>query len=896
MTIRNLDSLFNAGSVALVGASKTPGSLGAVLAHNLFNSGFAGPIMPVNPRHEAVEGVLTYPDAEALPLVPDLAVIATPPATVPGLIAAFAERGTKAAVVITAGFGAHDRDGPALRQAMLDAARPHTMRIVGPNCLGVMVPGIGLNASFAHRASRKGPLAIVAQSGAVLASVLGWAAPRGIGFSHFVSLGDMSDVDFGDMLDYLATAPGVRAVLLYIEAVTQARKFMSAARRAARIKPVIVVKAGRHEASARAAASHTGALAGLDAAYDAAFRRAGMLRVFHTGELFDAVETLAMARPVGGDRLAILTNGGGFGVLAADALMDEGGRLADLASETVERLNAVLPPTWSHANPVDIIGDAPGARYADALSALLEDPEADAILTINCPTAIASGIEAARAVVDTVGDRPRCVLTSWVGDEDVREARQLFAERRLPSYDTPDRAVRAFMHMVNYRRNQESLAETPPSVPEEFAPDTEAARRVVDAALSDGREWLTEPEAKSVMAAYALQVVPTHVAPDPDEAARIAARLATPVALKILSRDITHKSDVAGVVLDLRAPAAVREAAEGMLDRVRNMRPDARLDGFIVQPMVLRPGAFELIVGVLEDRLFGPLVLFGHGGTGVEVIGDSALALPPLNMTLARQTIARTRIHRLLKGYRDRPPVALDDIALTLIKISQLVIDLAEIVELDINPLLADEFGTIALDARVRVRTAAGPPVARLAIRPYPKELEETVRLADGATLLLRPVRPEDEPAFQALFSHLSADAVRFRFFGPMKVLTHPFAARMTQIDYDREMALVLTEQGTPGIAPVHGVVHIAADPDGERAEYAIMVRTDMTGRGMGSVLMDRIVAYAKTRGLKELFGEVLATNAPMLKLCDRSGFTRHRTPEDAGIVEVRLSLEDRAA
>ena len=891
MSIRNLPYLFEAGSVALVGAGKEPGSLGAVLARNLFNGGFDGPVLPVNPRHAAIEGVLAYPDAAALPVAPDLAVIATPPRTVPGLIGAFAERGTKAAVVITAGLGSHDAGGPALRQAMLDAAKPHTMRIVGPNCLGVMVPGIGLNASFAHRAPRTGRLAIVAQSGAVLASVLDWAGTRGIGFSHVVSLGDMCDVDFGDMLDYLATEAEVRAVLLYIEAVTHARKFMSAARAAARIKPVIVVKAGRHAAGARAAASHTGALAGLDAAYDAAFRRAGMLRVVDTGELFDAVETLAMARPPPGDRLAIVTNGGGFGVLATDALMDEGGRLAELAPATVERLDTVLPPTWSRANPVDIIGDAPGSRYADALDALLEEPGADAVLVLNCPTAIASSTEAARAVVRAVGDSRKCVLTSWLGDEGAREARRLFAEHGLPGYDTPDRAVRAFMHMVSYRRNQESLAETPPSIPEDFTPDTESARRAIETALADDREWLTEAEAKNVLTAYAIPVVPTHVARDADEAARVAARLATPVALKILSPDIVHKSDVGGVALDLRAPAAVRHAAEAMTERVRATRPEARLDGFTVQPMVERPGAFELIVGVVEDRQFGPLVLFGPGGAATELIADSALALPPLNMHLARQAIARTRIHRLLRGYRDHPAAALDDVALTLIKVSQIVVDLGEVVELDINPLLADEFGVMALDARVRVRRTTEPAATRLAIRPYPKELEENIHRPDGTVLLLRPVRPEDEPAFQELFTHLSADAVRLRFFGPKKALTHPFAARMTQIDYDREMALVLAEPGTPGKAAVHGAVHIAADSDGVRAEYAIMVRSDMAGRGLGSLLMERIIACGKARGLKEIFGEVLRTNARMLRLCDRFGFARGPNPDDPGVMEVRLAL-----
>ena len=892
MTIRNLDYLFKPRSIALIGASKRPKSVGAVLAHNLFNSGFDGPIMPVNPKHKAIEGVLTYADAESLPVPADLAVIATPPETVPGLIGAFAEHGTRAAVVITAGFGNDgNADDRSLRQAMLDAARPYTLRIVGPNCLGVMVPGAGLNASFAHIQPKRGNLAFIAQSGAVVTSVLDWATARGIGFSHFVSLGDTSDVDFGDMLDYLAGQIDVRGILLYIEAIKDARQFMSAARAAARIKPVIVIKSGRHPAAARAAASHTGALAGQDAVYDAAFRRAGMLRVHDIGGLFGAVETMAQGQAPSGDRIAVLTNGGGVGVMAVDALMDYGGRLAELSEETIAALDAVLPPTWSRGNPVDIIGDAPPERYGTSLEILLKDKGTNAVLVLNCPTAIAAGEEAARAVIDTIAGKKRCVLTSWLGENAAAGARRMFAEQRIPTYFTPERAIRAFVDMVNYGRNQEALTETPPSVPEDFAPDTSAARAVIENALDDGREWLDEPEAKAVLDAYGIPTEPTHSAADPQAAAAVAARLNGRVVLKILSPDVLHKSDLGGVALDLGTPTAVRDAADAMLERVRTTMPEARIDGFTVQSMVERPGAFELICGVIEDSQFGPVILFGHGGTAAEIIEDTALALPPLNMHLAHQTIARTRVHALLQGFRGRPPIALDDVALTLIKISQLVIDFGEVVELDINPLLADETGVMALDARIRVRQTAEHPARRLAIRPYPKDLEETLSLPGGRTLLVRPIRPEDEPALQELFSRLSPEAIRMRFFAPKTTLSHQLAARLTQIDYDREMALVLAEQGIPGKSPIYGVVRVIADPDGEKAEYAVTVRSDMAGMGLGPLLMQRIIDYGRTHGIKEIFGEVLRENKPMLRVCERLGFARKINRDEPGVVEVKLTL-----
>jgi acetyltransferase len=895
MTIRNLNYLLKPNSVALVGASKKPSSVGAVVARNLFKSGFDGPVMPVHPKHQAVEGVLTYPDIASLPVAPDLAVISTPPESVPGIVSEVAKRGARAVVIISAGFSElGDGRGAALEQAVLDAAKPSLVRVVGPNCLGLIVPGIGLNASFAHIAPRPGGLAFVTQSGAIVTSVIDWAQPRGIGFSHLVSLGDMCDVDFGDMLDYLANDPATKAILLYIEAVTDARKFMSAGRAAARMKPVIVVKAGRRSEGARAAASHTGAMAGSDAVYDAAFRRAGMLRVYSLEELFAAVETLAVAVRPEGNRLAILTNGGGMGVMATDALVEASGRLASLSTTTTTRLDAALPPTWSHGNPVDIVGDAPGSRYEAALQALLDDEGVDGVLVLNCPVAVASGVEAAQAVIDTVGNRKKAtVLTSWVGDKTAAQARRMFVKNNIPTYDTPTQAVGAFMHMVNYRRNQDMLMETPPSIPEDFQPDVDRARHIVSSVIAAGRNWLTEPEAKDVLAAYGVPAVATHTATTPEEAAALASEIGGPVALKILSPTITHKTDVGGVILDLVGPSAVRDAAEAMLERVRKERPEAVIDGLSVQPMFHRPGAFELIIGVTSDQQFGPIILFGQGGTAVELIDDKALTLPPLNMHLACEVMSRTRIWRLLRGFRGQPAAKLEAIALTLVKISQLIVDLDDVVEVDINPLLADEYGVIALDARMKVGGASQPAAARLAIRPYPKELEERIEIADGRTLLLRPVVPEDEPSLQAGFAKLTPEEVHLRFFVSMKTLGHVQAARFTQIDYDREMALILTEPGIPGKTEIFGVVRITADPDNERAEYAVIVRGDMTGMGLGILLMHRIIDYARKRGINEIFGDVLRENTTMLKLCDFLGFTQSVLPDDMGIIRVSLKLQE---
>ncbi|WP_280538947.1 bifunctional acetate--CoA ligase family protein/GNAT family N-acetyltransferase [Chromohalobacter sp. 11-W] len=888
MSIRNLDALFAPATIALVGASNRPGSVGTVLARNLLEAGFAGPILTVNPHERAIRSTLNYHSIAELPLAPDLAIIATPAESVPGLIRELGERGCRAAVVISAGFGEGARpEGMALKQAMLDAAKPYLMRIVGPNCLGILAPHMGINASFAHLTPAKGDVAFVTQSGAVATSILDWASARGIGFSHVVSLGAMSDVDFGDMLDYLALDPKTRSILLYVEAVTEVRKFLSAARMASRNKPVVVVKTGRSTAGAKAALSHTGALAGADAVYDAAFRRAGMLRVSTLDELFQAAGTLATGIRVKGDRLAILTNGGGIGVLAVDALAAENGHLAELSETTLARLNEALPEAWSHANPVDILGDAPGRRYALALEALLDERGADAILVMNCPAAVADSLDAARAVVETIGMRQAAVLTCWLGEGAPDQARHLFAAQRLPTYETPEQAIRAFSHLFSYRRNQQALMETPPALAEAVALEPAKAEAVIDGVIAAGRSVLTEPEAVAVLAAYDIPTVPAIVARTPEEASQAAQRLGFPVVLKILSPDISHKSDVGGVQLNLASSGAVTQAAEDMLAAVRRAQPEARVEGFNVQPMIRRPGAHELIVGVAEDSLFGPVIVFGQGGTAVEVIGDRVVGLPPLNPLLARDMIASTRVARLLRGYRDRPAADIEAVTATLIKVSQLVSDLTRVVELDINPLLTDASGVIALDARIVVR-AEGDQRKPLAIRPYPQQLEEEIETRAGQRYCLRPIRPEDEGALVEMLRNSTPEDVRMRFFAAIKPFDHAFAARLTQIDYDREMAFVAT---SPGESAIVGVVRLSADPDKEKAEFAIMVRSDKKGTGLGYRLMQRLLAYARETGIRQIFADVLRENHSMRQMAAALGFVTQPAGDTVDTVTLSLDL-----
>jgi acetyltransferase len=886
VSIRHLDQLFDPASVAVIGASQRPGSVGATVWRNLHAGGFKGRVFAVNPKYRKFDGEPVFARVAELPEVPDLAVICTPAAVVPRLIAELGALGTRAAIVLSAGLG------PAEKQAMRDAARPHLLRILGPNCIGMLSPHLGLNASFAHIDALPGELAFVTQSGALMTAMLDWARSRRIGFSHLVSLGEHADVDFGDLLDYLSTDVRTRAILLYIESVEATRKFMSAARGAARNKPVIVVKSGRSAQGQRAAASHTGALAGSDLVYDAAIARAGMLRVDTMQQLFLAAETLTRFGGNLSKRLAVLTNGGGAGVMAADHAARVGVELCELDPATVARLDAQMPANWSRSNPVDIIGDAPAGRYVAALAALNADPDAGAVLFIHAPTAIVPSADIARALVPLASQSPPRVLGCWMGGESVEEARQIFQAAGIAGYETPEEAVRAFSMLTTYRRNQAQLIEAaparPPGVPDT---DTEVVGRLVQQVLDSGRDMLTEPEAKTVLAACGIPVVATQsVGADPAEAARAASAIGFPVVLKILSKDISHKSDVGGVVLDLSGADDVERSAAAMLERVRRLQPAARIEGFAVQAMIRRAHAQELIVGASIDSVFGPVILFGQGGTAVEVLADRAIALPPLNLPLARALIARTRVAKLLAGFRDTPPADGDAICSVLIAVSQLLADIPQIAELDINPLIVNHEGVIALDARIRLDAAAPAGALNFAIRPYPAHLVESL-VWNGRVLMLRPIRPEDEEQHLEFLEQLDPEDVRQRVFYSRRSIERSELARLTQIDYAREMAFIAVAPGADGREQTLGVVRATADPDNHEAEFGIIVRSDIKGQGLGELLMEKLIRTSRDQGTQLLVADVLPENTRMRELARALGFSEEPAQTGQGSCRIRLAL-----
>ena len=896
MSTYRLERIFLPRSIAIVGVSPRQGSLGLTVLQNIVRGGFLGAIHIVSPTHAEIEGFAAVKNIAALPEPPDLVLLTTPPATIPDLVSEAGAKGVAGAVIITAGMG----HGPgSLAEAADQKARQHGIRLIGPNCLGLILPSAKLNASFATRMPSVGNLALISQSGAVAAGIVEWAARRAIGFSAIVSLGDKVDVDFGDCLDFFTSDPATRGILLYVESIKDARKFLSAARAAARVKPIVVIKAGRHAQGAKAAATHTGALAGSDAVYDSAFRRAGLLRVFDLDELFNAAETLAQLRPFTGNRLAILTNGGGIGVLAVDRLIDLGGILAELSPETLERLNGALPATWSKANPVDIIGDANADRYAAALAALLDDPSNDAILAINVPTTLASPTDIARRVIEVVSAKnlqrtsKKPVFAVWVGEDEA--AATAFRSASIPHFATETSALSGFMHLVRYSEAQRLLMETPPSLPEDFSPDVTAGRAAVHGALRDNRSWLDPIEATQLFGAYGIPIASAVSARNHSEAAQAAAPFFAAghaVAVKILSRDIIHKSDVDGVRLNLQSAEAVRKAADEIIARARAAMPEARIAGVTVHPMIVRSRARELIVGIADDPTFGPVILFGHGGIGAEVIDDKALALPPLDLRIAHDLMAQTRVARLLKAYRNMPAANEAEVALVLVKLAQLVADLPEIREIDINPLLADEQGVIALDARVAVAPAAakakGGGHPRFAIRPYPKEWERHLTLRGDTSVFVRPVRPEDEALFRRFFEKVTSADLRLRFFAPIKEFSHAFIARLTQLDYARAMAFVAIDSASGELL---GVVRLHADANHEKGEYAILLRSDLKGQGLGWQLMELMIAYARSDGLRSIEGQVLAENSSMLKMCGEFGFQIKHDSQDSSLRVVKLQL-----
>ena len=897
MSTYHLKKLLLPRSIALVGASPRQGSVGRAIVRNILAAQFKGEFGLVNHHHGTIEGIASVARLSDLPFVPELVVLTAPAPSIAGLVEEAGRIGAAGVLIVTAGLG---HGAGSMAEAAERAAQKSGLRLIGPNCLGIMMPGAALNASFSAHRPALGHLALISQSGAIAAGMVDWAAQRGVGFSGIVSIGDQLDVDIADLLDYFATDGKTRAILLYVEAIKDARKFMSAARAAARVKPVVVVKSGRLAQGARAAATHTGALAGSDAVYDAAFRRAGILRVADLRELFDCAETLGRVESSPGRRLAILTNGGGIGELALDRLAELGGVPADISPEARVKLDAVLPPTWSGSNPVDIIGDADAARYAAALDVLLADPANDAILVMNVQTALAPADAIAAVLTARVGEYrkqrrnlAKPVLAVWVGAE--QKVVDLLSGAGIPNYPTQDDAVLGFMHLVRHREVVATLAQVPPALPREFVPNVAAARRIIEAALADGRQWLDPVEIKALLEAYEIAMVPTFAAADAEQAVGYASKLfaaGATVVLKIMSRDIIHKSDVGGVVLNLTSRDAVRAATAQILARATALRPEARMSGVIVQPMVLRPKARELILGLAFDPTFGTVIVFGRGGTAVEVINDKALALPPLDLQLARDLIERTRVSRLLRGYRDVPAAKPDAVAMVLVKIAQMAADIPEIQELDINPLLADENGVLAVDARVAVgpalRKFRGAGAANFAVRPYPSQWQRHVELKDGLRLFARPIRPEDEPLIHAMLRRVTPQDLRLRFFAPMKEFSHEFIARLTQLDYARAMAFVAIDEATQELA---GVVRLHSDSIYESGEYAILLRSDLKGRGLGWALMQMIIEYAKSEGLKTIAGEVLQENTVMLDMCRSLGFEVRGDPHEHDICNVKLKL-----
>ena len=897
MSTYRLDSIFRPRAVAVVGSQSRPRSVGRAVVENLLASGFSGPIGLVNKHPSPMDGVATVRHLHELPWTPDLVVIATPAATVPQLAAEAAEKGATAVVVLTAAMGS----GPGSPAAQLEAlTREKGLRVLGPNCLGVIAPHARLNASLASRFPKAGDLALISQSGAISGGLVEWSMSQPVGFSAVVSLGDALDVDFADLLDYFATDSRTRAILLYVEAIRDARKFMSAARAAARTKPVVVVKSG-HSGRAQvtpAGSTHTQNLARPNAVYGAAFRRAGLLRVRSLHELFAAARTLGQVRPFHGRRLAILTNGGGVGALSVDHLYEQGGTLATLSDATRDALDRILPVGWSRTNPVDLLTDIDADRYAATIDALLADPGNDALLAVNVPTVLSSSSEAAHAVTRVLSQRPghgtrKPVFTVWLGNDPQAEA--VLDAAQVPRYPNESDAVAGFMHLVRHREVQAALMETPPSLPEDFSPDVALARTLVDSALDAGQTWLDPLATTQLLAAYGIPMAPLWRADDAEDAARIAAPLlaeGATVAVKILSPDIPHKSDVDGVRLNLANANAVREAAAGILQRARERRPEARIEGVLVQPTVLRPKARELIAGIADDPVFGPVIAFGRGGTAVEVINDQAVALPPLDLRLAHELIARTRVSRVLKAYRDVPAADERAVALVLVKLAQLAADIPEIQQLDINPLLADREGVVAVDARIAVARGRalhkGRGHPRFAIFPYPKEWERTIELADGQPALVRPVRPEDDAMFREFFTHVTDEDLRLRFFQSVRHFSHEFIARLTQLDYARSIALVAIH---PQTHEMLGAVRLHADANYEKGEYGILVRSDLKGHGIGWKLMQIMIEYARWLGLKVIEGQVLRENRTMLAMCESLGFTVKLDPDDPTLMNVSLPV-----
>ena len=887
-----LDRLFAPQAIAVFGASEIPDAVGGRVFDNLRKGGFSGPIYAINPKYKRLYKQSCYPSITAIGKPVDLAVIATPASTVPEIIHACGEHGVRAAIIISAGFSEGDGRGAALEKSVLETARQYQMRILGPNCLGLIRPVAGMNATFSKNTAQPGQLALVSQSGALCTAILDWAVVHEVGFSAIVSLGDAADVDFGDVLDYLAQDPETHSILLYVEGIRDARSFMSGLRIAARMKPVVVIKAGRHDEGSRAAITHTGAMIGADDVFDAALQRAGVVRAMTIEQLFAAAQLLATQQRVSGNRLAIVTNGGGLGVMATDRAIDLGVTMASLSDDTLTRLNETLPPQWSHGNPIDLVGDAPPQRYQDAINACLDDPGVDGVLVMLSPQAMTDATACAQAVIDAQNTHNKPVLACWMGEQQVEAANSLFSQHHLPSFSSPESSVEAFAYLANFYHSQQLLMQVPGPLATRSEPDVDGARLIIESVLADKRSVLSITESKALLHAFAIPVTQSIECCSANDALVAAESMDFPVAMKINSPDITHKSDVGGIRLNISNAHAIRSTYDELLNEVKSKYPEAMIKGVTVEPMYTPPHGRELLVGVIRDPVFGPAITFGAGGIQVEVLRDRAVALPPLNTFLAEKMISQTRIAHLLGSFRNMPAVKMDALVQVLRRISEMVCELPEIKALDINPLIADENGVMALDARIVVKRQA-PSLdryAHMAIHPYPSHLVSLWQLADGTNIKIRPIRPEDASIEQSFVRELSPQSKYFRFMAGLNELTQKMLVRFTQLDYNRELALIAVLE-RPGEETELGVARYVMNPDGESCEFALVVADKWQNKGIGSRLMSALIEAARQRGFKVMDGEILASNHNMLKLVGNLGFSVHTNVDDQSIKVAKKLL-----
>ncbi|MFZ2171708.1 MAG: GNAT family N-acetyltransferase [Methylococcaceae bacterium] len=886
-----LNRFFTPKSVAIVGASERENSVGYRLLLNMQEAGFKGGLYPVNNKRDQLLGLKAYPDLNAVPEDLDLVVIATPAPSVPGIIRQCGEKGVTSVIIITAGFAELGAEGNRLQQEVLDIAHRYSIRLIGPNCLGVIRPSGQLNATFGDGTVEDGNLALLSQSGAICTAILDWAKQQDIGFSTVVSMGGAADIDFGEVLDYLATDSKTTGILMYVEGIHDARRFLSGLKAAARLKPVILIKSGRHEAGSKAAMSHTGAMVGGDNVFDAAIARAGVVRAYNITELFSAARVLANNYVVKKDRLAIITNAGGPGVMSTDRAEDVGIHMAELCQASIDALNEVLPVHWSHANPIDILGDATSERYQKALEICLKDKNIDGVLVILTPQAMTNPTEVANCIIEGAKASKKPVLASWTGGARVQEGRNLFANSKVAHFNTPETAVDAFSFLANYAQNQILLKQIPSPTDELATPDVDGSRLIIERVLSEGRQVLTAQESKAILAAFNIPVTQTIRVSSAKDAMIAAETLKFPVVLKVNMAEFSHKSDIGGVRLNINSVQDISRNYAEMEAAIKHNHPEVTEVGMTVEPMFRSPSGRELMIGVVRDPVFGPAISIGLGGTMVEILRDNAVALPPLNAYMVEQMIAKTKAAKYLQAFRQLPPADKQALIDVLLNISIMVSELPEILELDINPLIVDEHGVMAVDARIKAQISHQlSRYSHMAIHPYPHELIQHYQLTNGANITIRPIRPEDAGMEKDFHHRLSEHTKYFRFMQALQELTPEMIVRFTQIDYDREMAFVAVTEDE-NMPSELGVGRYLMNPDGNSVEFALVVADDCQRLGIGSRIMKALMQMAKSKGISFFEGEVLIVNKPMLSLVKKLGFSIETIADDNEVVRVVKDL-----